>query len=192
MTRGHARSMGASRLMVVDDDPTLLRALESALEGEVADIRCCAGVATACALLKDWLPEILLLDVTLPDGDAFGVLEALRAREPTPLVVAITGTATPAQAFRLAELGVRAYVEKPFTVAELREAVARARREPPSIEPQLRNTVGHRGLREVEQGVRTTLVREAMARAGGSRTKAAALLGVSRQLLQHILRRRHP
>ncbi|WP_437764056.1 helix-turn-helix domain-containing protein [Sorangium sp. So ce764] len=43
---------------------------------------------------------------------------------------------------------------------------------------------------QVEEQVRTILVDEALARAGGSRRKAAQLLNISRQLLQHSLRRR--
>lgn len=59
----------------------------------------------------------------------------------------------------------------------------------------LRATVGARPLAEVEQAARRVMVMEALARTGGSKTAAAKLLQISRQLLQHILRgqkRLHP
>lgn len=183
-------SMMAERALVVDDDATLLRALASALEGEVGELRCSRDVMGVRRLLDVWLPDLLLLDVKLPDGDAFDVLEAVRAHPPTPLVVAMSGAATQVEAFHLAQVGVRGYLPKPFTVEELRRVLVPARTEPPELAPQLRQTVGRRPLHEVEQDVRDTLVSEALARTGGSRKGAARLLGISRQLLQHILRRR--
>ena len=178
------------RLAVVDDDADLCAAVAAALGGPTTDVRCCGSVREALELLAAWRPEVLLLDLSLPDGSAFDVLANLRRRVPTPLVVAISGTATPPDAFRLSQAGVRAYLQKPFTTADLRAALERALCEPPDLQPALRGAVGHHGLHEVEAGVRRDMVREALARSRGSRRAAAQLLRVSRQLLQHILRRK--
>ncbi len=177
------------KVAVVEDDVELRAALAAALASSADEFRGCGTVREGLALLADWSPDVVLLDLTLPDGSAFDVLAAIRRRKPTPLVVAISGTATPPDAFRLAEAGVRAFLQKPFTMAELRAALERALAEPPDLAPPLRSTVGRHGLREVESEVREELVREALARSGGSRRAAARLLGISRQLLQHILRR---
>jgi DNA-binding NtrC family response regulator len=126
----------------------------------------------------------------LADGDAFDVLAALQGCTPAPLVVAISGAATPAQTFRLAELGVRGFVAKPFGLGELREAIRRAGAEPPDLTAAIRAQVGHRAIGEVSSEVRQTMLDEALARTGGSRRHAAALLKISRQLLQYLLRRR--
>lgn len=177
------------KLAIVDDDPALCAALAAALAVPTTEVRSCGTVREALALLSSWRPEVVLLDLALPDGSAFDVLAVLRRRPPTPVVVAISGTATPPDAFRLAAAGVRAYLHKPFTTAELRAALERALCEPPDLRPALRGAVGRQGLRDVESEVRQDMVHEALARSGGSRRAAARLLRISRQLLQHILRR---
>ncbi|MFO0555393.1 MAG: response regulator [Polyangiaceae bacterium] len=177
-------------MLVVDDDAKLVRAVSGALSDEGREVVCCGDVARVAEVLESFRPDLVLLDVKLPDGDAFSVLEQLRVRGCAPLVVAMSGEATQSEAFRLAQHGVRAYVTKPFTLAELERAIAEARAEPPAIAPHLAQTVGLRPLEDVEREVRDTLVDEALSRSNGSRRGAARLLGISRQLLQHILRRR--
>jgi DNA-binding NtrC family response regulator len=178
------------RVLVVEDDPHLSSSLRSGLEAEVEDLRACAGARGVRELTAGWDPDLVILDVVLADGDAFDVLAFLKGRSPAPLVVAISGAATPAQTFRLAELGVRAFVEKPFTLRALREAIRQAAAQPPDLEARVRAQVGHRAVGEVSTQVRRTMVEEAMARTGGSRRHAAKVLKISRQLLQYLLRPR--
>ncbi len=183
-------SSGKLKVLAVEDDAELLRALAEALASPSNEFRHCGTVREARQLLADWMPDAVLLDVTLPDGTAFDVLDEIRRHAPTPLVVAISGTATPPDAFRLAQCGVRAYLQKPFGMTEVREAIRKAVCEAPELDPHLRGTAGRRALRAVESDVRARLVREALARSGGSRSAAARLLRISRQHLQQILRRR--
>ena len=103
--------------------------------------------------------------------------------------IAMSGVARPEQAFELATRGARAFLDKPVTVAEVEAALYDAAAEPPDIEPFVKALVGKRPVRDVEAQVRQTMVGEALAQARGSRRGAARLLRISRQLLQHILRR---
>jgi len=175
-------------VMVVDDDVKLLAMLEQALQGEL-ELELCENVQSALALLNRYTPDLLLLDLSLPDGDAFMVLEHVNTHLPTPLVVLMSGTAVPAQSFKLAQLGVQGYLTKPFDLAQLRQTMEQAASTPPDIRPQLRNIVGQRSIHEVEAEVRSAMLNEALARTGGSRRSAARLLEVSRQLVQHMLRK---
>ena len=178
-------------MLIVDDDSMLRKSLELAFAGEVEDLRSCETARDAAGLLQLWTPSLVLLDVMLPDGSAFDVLEALAGRSPFPIIIAISGTATARHAFALAKLGVRDFLQKPFTLAKLKESVRAQLEQPqqaPALEPPLQSAVGCRRLFEVEDEVRRTMVREAIARANGSRKQAAKLLGISRQALQHILR----
>lgn len=176
------------RVLVVEDDPGLAASLRDAFEAN--DLRTCDSARSAGEACDGWAPDLVVLDVVLAEGDAFDVLAMFRDRSPAPLVVAISGAATAAQAFRLSELGVGAFVAKPFTLDELRAAIERAAVEPPALEQRIRAQVGHRALGEVSSHVRGAMIDEALARTGGNRRNAARLLQISRQLLQYLLRHR--
>ena len=61
--------------------------------------------------------------------------------------------------------------------------------EPPDLTPYVRASVGIVPLQHIEEHVRHTMLQEALARSGGNRRGAARMLKVSRQLLQHMLRK---
>lgn len=176
------------RALVVEDNTPLLKTLERALSGLGHDVRTCGTVDEACSILREWLPQVMVLDVELPDGDAFDVLHEVEALPVAPVVIAMSGVAAASQSFRLAQLGVRSYLAKPLRLDALERAIDEALHAPPDMTPHVRAQVGHVPVREVERRVRSTMVEEALARAGGSRRGAARLLHVSRQLLQHMLR----
>jgi len=178
-----------SRCVVVDDDERLREALAEALSERGFDVRHAGSVAEARVLLREHPPDLLLLDVALPDGRASDVLSWVEKHCPTAQVVAMSGAAGPEESFGLAERGVRAYLTKPLRLDEVEAAVERALSSPADLTARLRSRVGMVPIRAVESDVRSTMVREALRREHGSRRGAARLLGISRQLLQHILRK---
>lgn len=176
------------RVLVVEDNQAFGASLTAALARQVKDVRWAASVAEASTLLRDWQPQLALLDVVLPDGTALDVVDLLARGAPAPALVAMSGEAEPEQAFALAQRGVRSYLPKPLSVEALEAALVSAHSAAPDLAPYLRQVVGHTGLKVFEGQVREVMVDEALARADGSRRGAARLLEVSRQLLQHILR----
>lgn len=179
---------GIERVLVVEDDAALAAALVAAFSGRAREIRCASSPVAVRAILTTFQPDLLVLDVVLEEGNAFDVLEAVATLDTAPTVIGVSGSASPDETFRLAQLGVLSFLPKPFTAEELEVAVARALSRPPDLRPLLRVSVGRRPMRDVEDEVRRTMVDEALGRAAGSRRKAAGLLSMSRQLLQHILR----
>jgi DNA-binding NtrC family response regulator len=177
------------RVLVVEDSPQLSRSLCAILAETYREVRACGSVAAVAAELADWWPDLVLLDVVLPDGDAHDVLALFARRQPAPAVIAMSGAAGPAQSFALAAHGVRAFLDKPLRIERVRAAIEQALAVTPALGPALRQTVGHRSLAEVETEVRAVMIDEALARVGGSRRGAARLLEMSRQLLQYALRR---
>ncbi len=135
-------------------------------------------------------PDLLIIDVHLPDETAFEVLDLASRISPAPIGVAMSGKASPEEAFRLAQVGVRAYLAKPLSASDLESTVDAALQEPPSLEPLIPACVGHIPMREVQRQVRSVMVKEALARTEGNRSGAARLLDVSRQAIQQILRGR--
>lgn len=175
-------------VLVVDDDACLRRTLSLALADFVKELRLCGDAASSIGLLETWRPEFVLLDVALPDGSAFDVLRSIHRRAPTPRVVAMSGVATAEESFRLAQLGVGAFISKPFDTGELVRAMECAADSPLDLRPQVRNVVGLRSVRDIESEIRSVMLEEALARSRGNRRRAARLLGMSRQLLQYLLR----
>ena len=113
-------------ILVVEDDPPMQR-----LVGEVLAN---AGFLTRAAGTRDEinaefnrppLPDLLLLDVSLPDADGFAILERIRAnpRIATLPVVMLTAKSDVADVARGLALGADGYVTKPFEVAVLVTAV---------------------------------------------------------------------
>ncbi|MCP3062279.1 response regulator [Myxococcus sp. K38C18041901] len=177
-------------LLLVEDSVSLARVLEEALAPRAHRITHVTTLAQAREALRTQPPDAVLLDVSLPDGTSDALLEDLLAVEPLPYVIAISGSATAEQAFRLAAGGVRAFVPKPLDLARLEDVWTRTLASPPELVPVLRASAGKVPLHHFEDLVRDTLVDEALARAKGSVRGAARLLHISRQLLQHILNAR--
>jgi len=178
------------RVLIVEDNRALLRTLEGALRGRFDEVRTCRTLDEVARLVAHWTPELMILDFQLPDGDACAVLDLAALREPAPVVVAVSGAASAADSFALAQRGVRAFVPKPLTLAKLDQVLEFALSSAPPLEPHLRQAVGHHGLAAVTEAVRSTMLDEALARSAGNRRGAARTLGTSRQLLQYLLRQR--
>jgi DNA-binding NtrC family response regulator len=178
------------RVLVVEDNRALLRSLQGALAETFRDVRACRSVGETEIAVADWWPDLVLLDVVLPDGGAHEVLDLFERRQPAPAVIAMSGAAEPAQSFLLATRGVRAYLDKPLRLDRLQAVIRHTLEAAPDPLPVLRQTVGHKPLADVQTAVRAVMLDEALARCRGSRRGAARLLSMSRQLLQYLLRQR--
>jgi DNA-binding response OmpR family regulator len=114
------------RVLIVEDNESLLRSLSRTLSERFGDVRGCRTRAEAVKLIACWAPQLVLLDVVLPDGDAFDVLREVAARGVAPPIVAMSGSASREHALALQRLGVRAYLQKPLTSAALTRALGLA------------------------------------------------------------------
>ncbi|MFF1610408.1 response regulator transcription factor [Amycolatopsis sp. NPDC058278] len=126
-----------SRLLVVDDEPTVRELLSAALRFAGFRVTSAATAREAVAAATAEPPDLVLLDVMLPDMDGFEVVRRLRERHPghgAPVPVLFL-TARDRQSDKVTglSLGADDYVTKPFDLAEL---IAR-------IRAILRRTAGH-------------------------------------------------
>ncbi|WP_434740199.1 response regulator transcription factor [Micromonospora sp. SH-82] len=112
------------RVLVVDDEPTLTDLLSMALRYEGWQVRTAGNGMSALTTSRQFEPDVVVLDVMLPDLDGFQVLR--RLREQTPTVPVLFLTAREAVEERIAGLTVGGddYVTKPFS---LEEVIARLR-----------------------------------------------------------------
>lgn len=182
-------SRRVQRVLVVEDDPDVREAVGRTLEGWGASVTFATTTKEARRLLAQHpLPDLILLDVRLPDGPIVPLLNEIADLSPAPIVVAMSGLARPDETFLLAPLGVRAYLSKPFGSEELAQAIDAACRDTAPLQPVITALVGRVPMRELQKIVRRLMVKEALARTQGSRSGAARLLRVTRQAIQQIVR----
>ncbi|MBT9706701.1 response regulator [Faecalibacterium prausnitzii] len=108
-----------AKLLIVDDNAELLALLCEQLRGAgYGHIRTAQSCAAARACFAAEQPELMILDINLPDGDGFSLFRALRAKADVP---ALFLSARDADADRLFGLGLGAddYLTKPFLMQEL-------------------------------------------------------------------------
>jgi two-component system OmpR family response regulator len=118
----YPRNVPGRKILVVDDDPDIRRMAGLALE-RIGGFRVelAGDAAEALELAVRELPDLVLLDVTMPGTDGPAILAALRRVELTARipVVFFTAAANDTEAARLLGLGAAGIVPKPFEVADL-------------------------------------------------------------------------
>jgi DNA-binding NtrC family response regulator len=175
------------RLLIVEDEAAILKLLARCATGWGYEVIVAATRREAIRKLAEQ-PEIVLLDVRLPDGTGIDVAAHAARSSPVPAIVALTGLATRTESFQLAELGVLELLEKPVRLRDLRASLLRALVPPQDPFQRVRRCVGHVPWPELQRDVRREMLTEALAQSHGNVSQAARLLGVTRQAVQKHLR----
>lgn len=113
-----------TRILIVEDEPDLRDALALIFEDNGLETRKVGSVRDAHDLLRSHDPDVVMVDLGLPDGSGLDLVRALRRRRPPCGVIIVTGKADPVDRILGLELGADDYVTKPFVGKEL---VARVR-----------------------------------------------------------------
>ena len=111
----------SGRVLVVDDSDVIRELIKVNLELEGFEVRTAEDGEEALAVIGEFRPDVVTLDVVMPRLGGFETLERMRADPRTadiPVVV-VTGRAQSADVTRGEALGVDAYLTKPFEPAEL-------------------------------------------------------------------------
>jgi two-component system, OmpR family, response regulator RegX3 len=115
--------LSRKRVLLVEDERSISEPLSEALKRDGFDVYTADSAATGLEMFSAHPPDIVLLDVMLPDGDGRDVLREIRGRARTPVVM-LTARGEEMDRVLGLELGADDYVTKPFSAAEL---VARMR-----------------------------------------------------------------
>jgi DNA-binding response OmpR family regulator len=111
------------RVLVVEDDFAVANLMRHAFEKDGHDAAIAADGAVGLQLLETWQPDLVLLDLTLPDVDGRDVLRTIRATDAVPVIV-VTGRGEELDRVLGLEMGSDDYIVKPFSIVEL---IARSR-----------------------------------------------------------------
>ena len=123
--RMEARLAGRRTVLIVDDDPDMLETCVRILRLSKHDSLTATGGEEALALLRVRLPDLILADLRMPGMDGLTFLTRARQVAPHVPVVIVSGYGSAETARQAREAGAAAFLEKPFSVGELRELVAR-------------------------------------------------------------------
>jgi DNA-binding response OmpR family regulator len=108
-----------TRILVVEDSPDLAFGLRTNLEIEGYDIRVAGDGRTALREFDDFRPDLVVLDLMIPELNGYGVLQTLRERGNNTPVLILSATAEETAKIRGFRLGADDFVTKPFSVLEL-------------------------------------------------------------------------
>lgn len=112
----------ATTILVIDDEAPIRRAVKNALESTDVRVLDAANVRDAIDCAAAERPDLLVLDLGLPDGDGREVLSAVRSWSTTPVLI-LSARHNDAEKVALLDAGADDYLVKPFSPAELQARV---------------------------------------------------------------------
>jgi DNA-binding NtrC family response regulator len=118
----------AKEILIVDDDARVVAFLDDCFQrsGRAYAVRTSSTGTDALEAVHQRRPDLVLLDITLPDVSGLHVLKLIRQLDPAIPVIMITGTRDPRSAVEAIESGAFAYIPKPFNVSYIENLVAAA------------------------------------------------------------------
>jgi two-component system KDP operon response regulator KdpE len=130
-----------SRILIVDDEPQILRALRINLHARQYDICAAADGASALREARSSRPDLVVLDLGLPDMDGIEVIRQLRSWTEVPIIV-LSGRSTSNDKVDALDAGADDYVTKPFGLDELLARIRAVTRRRTDQEPVTAATIG--------------------------------------------------
>ena len=108
-----------SRILVVEDEPAILRGLADNLKREMYDVLTAADGEAACRLIREKNPDLVILDLMLPKLSGYEVCRQMRAEGIKTPVLMLTARGGETDRVVGLDIGADDYVTKPFSVREL-------------------------------------------------------------------------
>ncbi|MCB1893939.1 MAG: sigma 54-interacting transcriptional regulator [Zoogloeaceae bacterium] len=182
-----------ARVLVVDDDPDLLRLLTMRLAATGYEVSTAASAAAAEAQLASQRPDVVVSDVRLPDRDGLSLFAEIRRHHPSLPVILLTAHGTIPDAVEAIGKGVFAYLTKPFDSQLLREKIEHAL----SLSPQQQTSDSGDERWRAEIVSRSSAMRELLAEAHMVAASDASVLirgdsGTGKELLARAIHRASP
>jgi CheY-like chemotaxis protein len=182
------------KILVVDDIPENVRLLEALLLPQGYEVVTAADGAEALSVVESEQPDLVLLDIFMPELDGYAVCERLRGNEETAVLPVIMVTSSVGEdKTRVIEAGADDFISKPFNHDELLTRVRsllRIKRYHDTIK-ELNRTLEQRVEEQVEElervGVDAVLIGEALMRADDPAAKVRELTADEESTREHLL-----
>ncbi len=115
--------MTRAKILLVDDDPSIRLVVTEALRRDGHHVRTAATVAEQVSILEHYVPDVLITDVMLPDGNGLDLVPSILKKRPDLPIIVLSAQNTLTTAVRATEQGAFEYLPKPFDLDELCRAV---------------------------------------------------------------------
>jgi len=109
----------ADTVLIVDDEPSIIQSLRGILADEGFEVMTADGGSKALDILKETIPDIILLDIWMPGIDGIETLERIRELYPSVQVIMISGHGTIETAVKATKLGAYDFIEKPLSLEKI-------------------------------------------------------------------------
>ncbi|HOZ66585.1 MAG TPA: response regulator [Burkholderiaceae bacterium] len=106
------------RVLIVEDDREIRALMQSSLSVEGFEVQTAVTLSEASAMLRHRPPDVVVLDLGLPDGDGVDLVREVRQQHTLPIIV-VSARHQEVQKIKLLDAGADDYLTKPFSVAEL-------------------------------------------------------------------------
>lgn len=117
--------MSSPRVLIVDDEPHIVLSLEFLLERAGYETAAAADGEEALAMVRRLRPEVVLLDIMMPNRNGYEVCQAIKSDpelRSTPVIM-LSAKGQEVEVLKGLELGASSYVTKPFGNTEILEAI---------------------------------------------------------------------
>ena len=126
-----------TRVLIVDDHELFRAGVRGQLEPDVDVVGEAAGVEEALKLIEETSPDVVLLDVHMPEGGGVEVLNRAAQLETMPRVLALSASDAAEDVIAVIRAGARGYVTKSISAGELQDAIERVREGDAVFSPRL-------------------------------------------------------
>ena len=106
-------------ILIIDDEPAILRSMSDIFSDEGYNVICAEDGSQALSLLEKETPDLIFLDIWLPDSDGLKLLPGLKKEHPQVPIIMISGHGTIETAVQATKMGAFDFIEKPLSLDKL-------------------------------------------------------------------------